>query len=1131
MNLRRLSISGLSYYRGAHLAVLLGVLAGTAALTGALLVGDAVRGSLRAIGLDRLGRIDAALVTPRFFREEIAAAIAEPATQVCPAIILQGSCVQADTRAFSARVNVFGIDERFASLALDPSSAVHPPAEDRAVVLNAALAEDLHARTGDDVLLRIGKVGAIPADALLGRRDDTTLTFRLRVSAVVPAEGTATFNLNPRQAPPRNAFVPLKTLQRALDQTERVNALLIAAPTTSTDTLAARLSSRLTLADLGLRIRMDEERGYLALESDSFLIAPALEQRLRATATQLDLPSEAVLAYIANRISVDARPERVVPYSTVAALEQPETLRPSLIAPANSTGVALSPGQIILNEWTAEDLDARVGDRIRMEYYVSDNAGVLHTADAVFELTGIAGAHGPAADPGFVPAYHGVTDTRRMTDWDPPFPIDLKLIRDKDEEYWEQHRTTPKAFVTLADGQRLWRAGDAPYGRITSLRLDSKPGDTLAGTGRAFSEAFFHKLDPATVGLRFDPIRKRVQDAGSGSTDFAGLFVGFSFFLILSAALLVALMFRLGMERRAREIGLLAAVGFAPGRIKRILLEEGLLTALLGAALGLLAARAYAWLMIVGLRTWWSDAVNTPFLQPHDTALSYALGYLISLVVAFAAMTWSLRGLTRAAPHALLAGSVQSGRPRAKTRRSAFAGWLALAAAALAIALCALNWHSDAAAQSLAFFLGGTAMLTACLSAASYRMRREPRGVIRRGGLGALARLGIRNARRQPGRSLLTLGLVAAAAFIIAALQSMRLDASREAGEKESGTGGFALRAEAAIPLQYDLNTPDGRRNLGLSPDTEPLLSAARAYPFRLRAGDDASCLNLYRPAQPRVLGAVPAVIDRGGFQFTQTLAQTDEERARPWTLLRRRFDDGAIPAIADEGAVLWQFHSHLGGDLHVVDEQGRAVALRIVGMVKWSILQGEVVVAEENFRRLFPSISGYGFFLIDAPAAESAKLADTLERDLTDNGFSAINTARYLNEMFAVQNTYLTTFQTVGGLGLLLGIVGLTAVMLRNVQERRGELALMRALGYSRAALGFLVLSENALLVAAGMLAGLASAALAILPQLIQNLSRVPWPSLLFTFAVIFLAGMAAGAAALPSALRGRLIEALRSE
>ncbi|MDL1878456.1 hypothetical protein FBQ85_25335, partial [Cytophagia bacterium CHB2] len=63
--------SSLIYYWRLHLAVLLGAAVATAVLTGALLVGDSVRGSLRDLTLERLGRIDYALLSERFVREDL----------------------------------------------------------------------------------------------------------------------------------------------------------------------------------------------------------------------------------------------------------------------------------------------------------------------------------------------------------------------------------------------------------------------------------------------------------------------------------------------------------------------------------------------------------------------------------------------------------------------------------------------------------------------------------------------------------------------------------------------------------------------------------------------------------------------------------------------------------------------------------------------------------------------------------------------------------------------------------------------------------------------------------------------------------------------------------------------------
>jgi ABC-type antimicrobial peptide transport system permease subunit len=74
--------------------------------------------------------------------------------------------------------------------------------------------------------------------------------------------------------------------------------------------------------------------------------------------------------------------------------------------------------------------------------------------------------------------------------------------------------------------------------------------------------------------------------AATGANNFTWLFIGFSFFLILSAILLAALMFQLGVRQRVQQIGLLEAIGFTPARARRLLTLEGLIVAGLGSAAG-----------------------------------------------------------------------------------------------------------------------------------------------------------------------------------------------------------------------------------------------------------------------------------------------------------------------------------------------------------------------------------------------------------------------------------------------------------------------------------------------------------------------------------------------------------------
>ena len=141
------------------------------------------------------------------------------------------------------------------------------------------------------------------------------------------------------------------------------------------------------------------------------------------------------------------------------------------------------------------------------------------------------------------------------------------------------------------------------------------------------------------------------------------------------------------------------------------------------------------------------------------------------------------------------------------------------------------------------------------------------------------------------------------------------------------------------------------------------------------------------------------------------------------------------------------------------------------------SILQGQLIISEQNFTRLFPSLQGYRFFLIDDPSVRSAEQADrvagVVERDLAPFGFDAVSTAERLAAFHRVENTYLSTFQALGGLGLLLGTIGLSAIMFRNVLERRRELALLGAVGYDARRISTMIAAEASVLVGAGVIAG----------------------------------------------------------
>ena len=394
-----------------------------------------------------------------------------------------------------------------------------------------------------------------------------------------------------------------------------------------------------------------------------------------------------------------------------------------------------------------------------------------------------------------------------------------------------------------------------------------------------------------------------------------------------------------------------------------------------------------------------------------------------------------------------------------------------------------------------------------------------------------MAWLGIRNGARHPGRSVLTAGLVASATFLIMAVTAFHHAPAGGAPEKSSGDGGFLLVAESDVPLHHDLNTPKGREALGVTSGAAAKLGGVGVTPFRLRPGDDTSCLNLYAPEKPRILGATDAMIRRGGFRFAATLAETAAEKANPWLLLRRDFGTGVVPVFGDANTVQWILHSGLGKDLVITDEHGATVRLRFVGLLSGSIFQSELVMAESWFLKLFPSQSGYGFFLIEAPVEHGRQVSQMLAEALSDYGFNVTPTSERLASFAVVENTYLATFQMLGGLGLVLGTLGLGAILLRNVLERRGELALLRALGFPQRALAVLVLAENGFLLLTGLLCGVTCALLAVAPHLAKSAGEMPWGQLSAMLALVVVAGLGSSTWAVRAAWRVPMLSALREE
>lgn len=1212
--LAQIALRSLWHFRRINLALALGVAAATAVLTGALIVGDSMRGSLKQLAIERLGDIDDLILSDSFFSAKLSSQLqALPDFQknyraAEPAIFFPGGSVelQQEPPRRAGQVAVLGINSRFWDFA-KPKWKPHRELENDSVIINQALADHLGLTQADvsdgkaRLTVRIPKQHQLPADSPMSKQDDLIESLvDLEVVEIVPNSGLGGFGLFPSQSDPLNAYLSLERLQESLEQTvlkhksdpQQANLVLLAgkqgapAPGAIEDLL---LKAQPDLEDFGLSLkRISRTHGLSDSNQETvFDYASLTTDRLVFNDRAADVilrhwPSaKPVFTYLANDIRIaesdktspGRTPKSGVPFSMVTAIDFGDSFRPQS-RETSQTIAPLAADEVVLVDWAAQDLGAKVGDMLELSYFEPETThgdqierkiklklvdiAKLTKPDSGFELSR-RGEIRPAKfsqrpevtnDPDLTPEVPGITDAESIERWDLPFETASK-IRPQDDQYWNDHRTTPKAFVSLALGQRLW---GSRFGKITSFRL---PAAYEAKKSELVSKA---AQSAKQFGLESLTIKRRSLDASAGSTPFDVLFLALSMFVIGSALILVALLFRLNVQHRASEVGILSAIGWENTSIRWLWLAEMSLIALVGAALGVLLGIGYAWLMIWGLTTWWVDAISSPFLKLHLQPLPILIGWISGWLVSIFAIAWSLRRALKQNTLSLLSGQLESSIPVRSTGTRAIDSLLiaVIGCGAAGLALTGIATKLSGEAQAGAFLGAGFCILIAGLLATYRAFRGNLRA--RKFATDASAqfeslnlfKLAKMNSRRNPLRSTLTVGLVAIASFLIAAVSAFRLAPTAQ------GTGGFDWVAKSSQPVLLDLSSAEGRAKL-LGTDSQ-VRSQMAVLPLRYQAGEDASCNNLYQSTQPQILGLPQSFLNSNSsdsstknptFAWASSLASSEAEKLNPWLLLRSDSPHAGtaadpIPAVLDKNTANYSLKIFALETIFKVEyERGETIHFRVVGFLANTILQGSLLIGEKDFLSAFPSVGGYQFFLIrtdnqnqpvdlkDSPTSNPASKPEELvllEDRLSDYGFEARSADQMLANFLKVQNTYLNTFQTLGSLGLLLGTFGLAVVQLRSIFERRREFGLMRAVGFSEPQLRRLVMWENFLLLGLGLGIGIGAALFTTIPHRWLGNATIPWLELGAMFGAIALVGLLASSLASSKLNRLPLLESLRN-
>ncbi len=1138
----KLILSGLRYFWRTNLGVLLGAAVATTVLVGALVVGDSVDHTLRNIALQRIGDVHLAMITQdRFFRAALADEIGKETNAPTAAVVFVNGRARLDEQGkpWVNGVQVLGVDERFFKLGTHDAVFADVPSD--GVVLNAHLAERLGVEVGDELRLRVEKPSALPRDAALSSDSILSPSKPVKVTGIVTDDQFGRFALAANQTAPLNLYLPRRSL---IDMAEigegedRANLLLVGGrvgdkPDPTIPEAAAALGRYWQLTDLQLELRKLKTVDYYELRSGRVFFDPPLTE----AAKRVDPDVLLSLSYLVNMAQRADGNSPQVPYFVATGLSDTSVL-------PGREGKPLDDNEIAINDWMAqqENLNAAAGDRIDLHYFVARRGRVLDEVNRQFTVAQVVPMKGMAADRQLAPQFPDAPDTEDETDlsdWKPSFRQAYK-IRPIDDEYWDHYRATPKAFVSLKAGQSMWANR---FGNLTSARFATSEHDF-----DALEAALRKEIDPGAVGFLFTDVRTPALKASDNALDFGQLFLGFSFFLIVAALLLMGMLFAFGVEQRTGEVGTLLALGYTKPRVRRLLLMEGAILAAIGVAIGVAGGLLYTRGVLAFMADVWSSLPGASSIVFHATPMSLGIGAGASFVVAMLTIWLFVWRESRRTARELLATGVGISGSGAVSRvvhgwRRHIGWWIGAVCLLGALGIMAGTGFSGGREAAGAFFGAGTLVLLGAFGvfdamlvrfAATTESADQAAAVAHRMTVG---RMGLRGSGRRRGRSIATVSLLAFGCFMVVGTHAFTKDAEVGAADKSSGTGGYAFYAEQSIPILYDLNTAEGREKLDVDRITtedgrqvDVDWSGAHVTAVRVREGDEASCLNLNQAQTPHLFGIDPAKLD-GRFTITSTIPDLSTDDG--WQVLDATLDDGAIPAVADQGSLQWALKGDVGMTLEYKDDNGNPVKVRIVAAIASSIFQGRLIISEDNFEKLFPDESGYRVLLVDAPEEQSRRdaIAEGLAFGLGDYGIQLTTAADRLAQFNAVENTYLAIFQLLGFLGLLLGSIGLGIVVARNILERRGELGLMRAVGFSHPSVYWLILSEHWLLLLFGVASGVVAAILSVAPAMLEPGRHVPYTLMITTLFGVLVSGILWVLLATWAALRGNLIEALRAE
>jgi putative ABC transport system permease protein len=1004
------------YFKLVAIAILISV----AVIVGSLVIGDSVRSSLVNRVNERLGNTETVIFARQSFLSE--AFSKHPVFESSArGILLTDGFISHNGTLLP--VMVWGVDDRN----ITKGNAL----------INHPLFNELNLPSESTLVLRLPAQGLVPSGSLFVTENYTT-SLRLNSNGVVDVQDGGNISLKNEQSLPLNIFVNRDELAEEMKVEGKINLVLADQKIAHAD-----IEKAWNFKSSGLNIK--PQKNFTEVTSDRVF----LQEEVIESITANNAGSNRMFSYLANSI---ANKSTSIPYSFVTAVDKYKT-------------EILQKDEVILSDYTAKRLNARVDDDVYISFFISQDFKTLKTDSVFLRVKKIVPLDELMADSTLSADFPGISDVERCTEWDSDLTIDMDLITSEDEKYWELYRSTPKAILPYEAVADKW---GNEYGNATSIRLSDTSPNLSALTPEMFNIQEFY---PREAGIH----------AAKNGVDFAGLFMALGFFIILSAMLLMVIPISEMMIQRKGELDLLKAMGYTKRRIRMLLWSESAPVALVSSLIGVVVGIIYTALVMWLLGSFWKGATHTEgfTIYPHWLTLftGFIVGIFISLVTLRIVISHHLKEKRK--------------NRRPQKNRITRKKWTLIIVALITASLAFYNLFVITSVEL--FAIVGVMLMATFAFWGDYIICHKGEASTK---LFNDDKLIFRTLFANRKQALLSYFSLAFGVFIVFSVGLNRQSFSNSS-QLEKATGGYSLWCETSIPVYHNINTQQGREKLNLQglPQQTKILQCLKF------SADEASCLNLNRVSTPSVLGVDLQNLLQGPLEVQNNIFSQQGD-----ALLKqlKTSHNGVIPALVDATVLQWSLAKNLGDTIYYTGTNGQELAIQLVGTLPNTIFQGYILIDQKLFSQAWVNTTGSELFLMNVDSENTSKVKTLVSQALYEYGLRLTTTNERLKQFNSVTDTYLTIFMTLGGIGLLLGIFGFVIVIRKNLSIRQKEIELYSMLGFQHPKIKNILYRENRIVPLFAIITGLISALVGIGTHYI-NVSRGVWLTALI-FAVLFI-------------------------